>query len=226
MTDSAAPATTGKGPRLLIASGVLLVVLAVVAAVVAASAFWRTLPTDVVTRDGRAGGAVLVEVPVPGEQEVRLEQGRYAVWLALPASSRGSTTGGAALEPGARATTEVEVRTADGEPVPVDPPSYSGTVGMGGTDARVAASFAVPADGTYVVSAVGPAEDGGRLLVTPDEGVLGLMSGIFGTIGGVFLALLLGAVGLGLLAGGLVWRYRRRHPPRTAGPGQVPPQHP
>jgi hypothetical protein len=187
-----------------------VLVLAGVLAVLTAGLFVRTLPLDVLTVRGDDGDGVLASVPVPGSGEVDLEEGPYTVYLAYPSSES------------PRATSVRDAMTVggpDGEPLGLRPAAVSGNVAMGDTAASTLTGFEVTAAATYRISApdAGGAT-GARLLVVPDTGFGAFFGGVMGTVVGVFAALGVGAVGLGLtVAGAIVWHRRSRAVP----PGQA-----
>lgn len=192
-----------RGAKVLVASGAVVLLLALVVGGFAARVFVRTLPFEVLSADGGAGSGVVGVVPVPGEESLTLDEGSYAVYLAHPARGPEPDT--------SRFADHVTVTGPDGEPVRLSGPSASGTVGMGGTSARTVTGFSVPTTGDHVVEVDASLGEEVRLLLVEDAGFVAFFGGVMGTVMGVFAALGLGAVGLGLgVGGGILW-YRRTH---------------
>lgn len=207
-----------RGPRILIASGAVVLVLALVAALGAGLKLVDLLPFDVLAADGEAGASVAGVVEAPGSAQMVLEPGRYAVWLVR--SSGAPDTG---------LVGDLVVLAPDGTPVDVrSAPSVSGSIGRGGRDAHTVAGFTVTGHGTYTVEV--PEQGGDRrssVLVTTDTGFGSFMTGIVGTIGLGSLAAGLGVVGVGLVVGGAIagWTRSARATPaaqRSADPRPRP----
>lgn len=191
---------TGRGPTLLVVSGVVALAATVAAAVVTVLLLTRLLPTDLLDADGEPGAAVLGHVEVPGTVTLSLEAGTdYALYLA---SSRGKTVPAAGIEVVGPLGGTVDV-AADAE--------VSVTTSRGGVTATTVGGFTTEQAGTYAVTAPSTVDgEPARLMVAPDQPVLPFVLTVTSSVLGVFVVLGLGATGLGLLVGGLVWRSSRR----------------
>lgn len=208
-TASGVPAArTGRGPVALLVIGGVTLVLAVVAAIGTARLFAGALPLGVLTADGTAGPDVVAEASVPGTTTVTLAEGTtYTLLL------RTEGTGSADL------AGDLSVAGPGGADLPVGSADVSTSTARGGAYARSVAGITARSTGEHVVTA--PPVDGGvaaSLLVVESAGFGPFIGSIFGTVAGAFAALLLGAVGLGLLVGGLIWRHVRRRGPTAPAP--------
>ncbi|MBO1752838.1 hypothetical protein J4G33_13575 [Actinotalea sp. BY-33] len=192
-----------RGPKILTFSGVAALVLSIAAGVVAAVMFLGLLPTGVLSSNGGDGPDAVGSVEAPGTMEVDLEADlAYAFYLARDAGMSN-----------ARLESRPEVTGPDGEEVHVSSaPSVSGNIGRGGTRAATVGGFRADTSGTYTVD-VPPAlfaGDGARVILVEDQEVMPFVTGIFGTVVLVLVAVALGILALGLLAGGIVWWVVRR----------------
>ncbi|MBD5787593.1 hypothetical protein IF650_15585 [Cellulosimicrobium terreum] len=166
--------------------------------------FLRALPTGVVDTAGRPGSAALGSGEVPGAADVTVTSGEpYSVWAV--------TVGGD--EP--FDVDDVTVACDGGTGPTVSFPAVSGSSGAGTYTARTVAQLIAPADGTCTVAvAAGPgssAGPGGSTFVVTEGWRFGeLVATVGGTILLWFVAIGGGVVGLGLLVGGIVWRYVSR----------------
>lgn len=196
-----APAPTGRGPKVLIVCGVVGLVLGIVVAVLAGRAFFGVLPTGVLDAQGAPGSDVVAEVPLPGPAAVELPSRTTYVVL------HRTTVGQATRVP-------VTVTDPNGAAVRTRGPSVSLHVGLGGADARSIAEFTTTGSGDYTIGGghAAPADGESSLLLVETAGAGSFVGGIFATIAGVFGAIGLGALGIGLLIGGLIWRHVRRKP--------------
>lgn len=185
---------------MLIVSGVVALVATVVVAVVTVALLSRLVPVDVLDGDGEPGAAVLGHVEVPGTVTLSLEaKTDYALYLASPAG-----------EPAL--SDEIRVVGPLGGTVPVSADAeVSVTTSRGGVTATTVGCFTTEEAGTYTVTAPGTVYgEPARLLLAPDQPVLPFVLTVMSSVLGVFVVLGLGATGLGLLVGGLVWRSSRR----------------
>lgn len=204
------PTPSTRGPKVLVALGVLTVLLGVAVAVLGTAAFTRNLPAEVLDADGEPGARVLAVVDAGDSVDVDLRAGDHQVWLVTPRSVH---------EPDL--DDDLRVTGPDGTDVNVRQGWLSGASTRGTVVARAVAGFEAPTDGSYRITA--PPLEGvadGRLFVTFDDGPTAFVGGILGTIGAVLGGVFLGATGLGLGAAGGIWWYRRLHPP-TGAAGQT-----
>lgn len=197
------PATgrTGRGPVVLVVAGALALVLALGVGVLGGRLFLSTLPLGVLDAHGGPGADVVAEAPAPGRTAVDLEAGTtYTVLLrSLPRV--------VGLEG------EVDVAGPGGAELTTTAPVPSLEATRGGTRARSVTQFTTGDAGPYVLTVPRPTHDSpASVLLVETTGMGAFVGGIFGTIASVFAALTLGAVGLGLVIGGLIWRHVRRRP--------------
>ncbi|MGW6130188.1 hypothetical protein ACWFNE_09195 [Cellulomonas sp. NPDC055163] len=207
-----------RGATILIAGGVLVLLLTLALGTGVARVFLGVLPLGVVTSQGEPGSAVVASLDAPGVTEVELAADRYAVYLAQPSVDRERGDGA-----GSGLASDLVVTAADGAAVDTSRgPQVTSTTGGGGVTARTVASFTITEPGTYTVAAP-PTEDGSpaTVLLAPDQDLAPFLTGIFGSILGVFLTIGLGLVGFLMLAGGIVWRVLAR---RTRLPSADLPQ--
>ena len=202
------PAGT-TGPKALTITGVVLAVAALAVGVVAAVAFVGVLPLGVLAADGSDGEDVVGSVAVGSTAELVLEAESYGLYLVAP---RDELDVGAV--PADRLVAATSVTGPDGAAVEVRRPSGTSSVGMGGVDAELLGTLRAPTGGAYTVEVddalAGGAAPDVRVVVVPDDGALATVGGVFTSLGLTFLALLLGAVGLGLAVGGGIWWASRR----------------
>lgn len=189
------PRRAPRGATALVVIGALLLVAALVAAVVAVTLFVRAVPFGVVDVAGGPGSAALASGPVPGSAELDVSDGTtYAVW---------------AVDGGALGARDVAVACGGSDAPAVSAPSVSGSSSAGGVTAETVAEFTAAADTTCTVS-VASAPGTSTFVVT--EGWR--FGEFFGTVGGTVAAALVagggGVLGVGLLAGGIVWRVVAR----------------
>lgn len=203
------PHRSTRGARILTAIGALLCVGAVVLAVVTGRQFVSLLPLDVLGSDGGAGSAVVGTVEAPGTAEVRLGAGRYAILLAQN-------------QPGEQAELaelagDLRVIAPDGTSVAADAgPQVSLNASRGGISARSIGAIVAAEPGVYVLTAPRMADGStATVMLTPDQDFAPFLTGIFGTVFGVFGVIVLGLVGLGTTVGGIVWWVLAQRP-RTA----------
>lgn len=215
--------TSTRGPKILTAVGVFLLVAtaAVVAGVV--WLFLSVLPTGIIGSDGEPGADAVGGTEVPGTVTLSLPAGTtYAVYLAHPSSA-----GDVLL------SDQITVTGPDGQPAgPAVIPS--GTTTRNGVTAHDVSSFRTGDAGDYTVTvpelADPDATPWATIIVAEGEDVRGFVGGVFGTIAGVFLAIGLGLAGLIVTTIGAIWWYTRRQNQRQVGgggpnpppPGQYP----
>ncbi|ADG76246.1 hypothetical protein Cfla_3367 [Cellulomonas flavigena DSM 20109] len=222
MTDLPPPVpaprrTSLTGPVTVTAVGVLLLVGALVAAVVTAGGFVGALRTDVLTRDGEPGPAVLAWTAAPGAVQVQLDGGeRYAVYLVVRADD---------APEGERPRLEQDVllQAPSGEVVAADgAPGVNMRTAAGGRVAATVGAFTALEDGTYTLAAPPAGFDDAWVAVASDKPFVPFFSAIWGTVLGVFVVIGLGIGGGGALVGGVVWWVLRARARRGVGPGGGP----
>ncbi|NKY38335.1 hypothetical protein [Cellulomonas septica] len=206
-STSTTPRRSLVGPVVLTSAGALLLVGAIVAAVVVARTFLSLLPLGVIDAQGDAGPSAVAWTDVPGAVDVDLAPGRYDVFLVV--DDVDAHTG---------LDADVRVVGPDGSPVEVDDaPGVSINAQRGDRRAFNVAAFTVTAAGEHTVVVPGSPSDGALAVVAEGQRTSSFLLGVFGTIGGVFLTIVLGLLGLGLTAGGVVW-WALRARARTVGP--------
>lgn len=192
---------TGAGPVALLVSGAVALVLAVVVAVLGGRLLLSTLPLGVLDAQGRPGPDVVAEAPAPGTAEVTLAADTtYTVLLrSLPR--------GAGLDGDLAAT------GPDGTDVRVRRSSISLETTRGGQQARAVAELTTGEAGVHVLVVPAPTDASpASVLLVESTGAGALLGGVLGTVASVLAALTLGALGIGLVVGGLIWRQVRRRP--------------
>lgn len=201
---------TGTGPVVLLVTGALLLVATAAIAVFAGRTFVDTLPTGILGGDGQAGPAVVAEVAVPGTAAVELSEGTYTVLL--------RTLGGPGELDG-----PLHVTGPDGAELSLRPAGVSTSVSRGGAHARSVVDVRTAQAGEHVLSAPRTRDGAAASLLVIEAADSGAFLGsIFVTVAGTFVALFLGAVALGLVIGGLIWRHvRRRAVPEPAAHGRA-----
>lgn len=198
------------GPVLLTSAGALLLVATIVVALLVVRTFLSLLPLNVIDGAGNPGSAALASTDVPGVVDVTLEPGRYDVFLVVDDAD--AHTG---------LDADVQVVGPDGSSVEVDDaPGVSINAQRGDRRAFNVAAFTVTTAGEHTVVVPGSPSEGALAVVAEGQATSSFVAGVFGTIGGVFLAVVLGLVGLGLTVGGVVW-WALRARTRTVGPSGV-----
>ncbi|NYI58933.1 hypothetical protein [Cellulomonas soli] len=189
--------TSLTGPVWLTVSGAVLILIALAIGAGTAVLLFRTAGSGVLTFSGEPGSSVIAEVDAPGTTTVDLVAGeRYAVHLVEPA-----TAGGLGDLVG-----DVHLLAPSGETVVADgTPGVDSTSTMGDVTARSVAAFTAPEDGTYVLAVPSADVDHARVLLAPDQAFAPFFAGIFGSILGVFAAVLIGLLGTGMAVGGGIW---------------------
>ncbi|MBO3089371.1 hypothetical protein [Cellulomonas dongxiuzhuiae] len=203
--------TSLAGPVTLTVTGVVLLLVALVLAVVAAAGFVGAVRSDVLTRDGRPGSAVLVSADAPGATSVELTAGeRYAVYLVVPRD---------AVRDDERPDLDEDVLllAPSGAVIEADDsPGVNMESGVGGLVAVTVGAFTAPETGTYDMAAPPADVPGAWVALAPDKPFGPFFGAIWGTVLGVFGVLGLSAVGFGALVGGIVWWVVRARARRSA----------
>lgn len=201
--------TSLAGPITLTAVGVFLVVATIVVAFFVVRTFVSIVPLGVLDGSGNPGSSSLASTDAPGTTTATLEPGYYDLYLVVPASERYANLEGTA-----------QLTGPDGELVTAEPPGVNGNASMGGSRAFTVAGFRVESAGEYTLTVPAASSDDALVVLVEGHDVAGFVSGLLGTVGGVFVAIGLGVVGLGLTVGGVIWwvvraKARRRS---LAGP--------
>lgn len=204
--------TSVGGPVALTVTGALLLVGALVVAVLTAGRFVGAVRSDVLTLDGKPGAAVLGSADAPGATTVELTAGeRYAVYLVVPKDAVGDDErpdlpGDVVLQ-----APSGEVVTADGSP------GVNMRTGTGGQVAATVGAFTAPESGEYEVAVPSAGVPGAWVAIAPDKPFAPFFGAIWGTVAGVFVVIGLSVVGVGVLAGGIVWWVLRVRARRAVG---------
>lgn len=211
----AAPSTSLRGPVALTVSGAVLLVVATVVAVLVSRTFVGLLPTDLLTRDGGPGEAVVGMVDAPGTATATLAAGtRYVVLMAEPTERTGSGDDADLGELGG----DLQVTTPDGRTLAADlSPGVNLTSSAGGTTVHSVGAFRTDRAGEHTLvapPAVGGADEV-RVMIAPDQPFLPFFTGIFGSVFGVFVVIGTTLLGVPMLVVGIVW-WRRRAAARAA----------
>ncbi|NTW39416.1 MAG: hypothetical protein HGA44_05935, partial [Cellulomonadaceae bacterium] len=153
------------------------------------------------------GSGVIAEVDAPGTGTVELEAGeRYALHLVTPGYGDDADLLG-----------DIELTAPSGDTVDVDgSPTVHMETTMGSWHAESVAAFIAPEDGVYEITVPSADVDDARVLVAPDQAFAPFFAGIFGSVLGVFVAIGLGILGLGLTIGGIIWWVFRSRARREA----------
>lgn len=184
----------GTGPKVLSWIGAIVLALSVAAGVLGVTAFLNVLPVGVVDAQGGPGASALGGGDVPGSATITVDRGELIVVWEVTAAD-----GSRSLSP-----QDVRVSGADGA-VTVTRAEVGGTSSAGGARAITIAQFLAPSAGEYTVEvAAGTGAAEGFVLAQGDS-FPAFFGGVFATIGLWFLALGGGALGLGLLLGGIIW---------------------
>lgn len=173
--------------------------IAAVAAGFAVRAFIGVLPSGVLALDGSPGGDVVAVVDAGDQGTATLEPGSYTVWLAA-ADSEATLTG------------PVQVTGPDGRTAELRDPSTSSQVTMGDTHAVASSTFTAATAGQYVVTVPAAVPSTAQVLIVPAGSERDFVTGLLGTVGGAFLSVGLALVGAGMVVGGGIWWWVRRHP--------------
>lgn len=204
--------TSLAGPVVLTVVGALLLVGALAVAVATAGAFVGAVRSDVVALDGSGpGDAVLASADAPGVTSVELTAGeRYAVYLVVPRETVGD-------DERPDLEDDVLLRTPSGAVVAADgSPGVNVTTSVRGWTAATVGAFTAPETGTYDVAAPDAGVPDAWVALAPDKPFAPFFGAIWGTVAGVFVVIGLSVVGVGVLAGGIVWWVLRARARRTA----------
>ena len=206
-----------RGPTILIVVGCVTLLLGVVLGVVTVVVAARTMPFGVLGFDGRAGDDVLAVADAPGVVDVELEEDvEYSLLVVVATRASPASLSG-----------PLEITGPDGSDVPVTSGSSMGfTVTGGDQTGRVVGAVRPTQSGPHAV--VVPAADtaAARVFVASLPPTTTFVAAIFGGVLGIFAAVVLGIMGLGMVIGGIVWRVVRRSPPPDQVQVQVaPPLH-
>lgn len=195
------------GPAWMTWIGVVLLIGATVIAVWTVFLFVSLLPVGVLNADGSPGDRVIAS----GEEESTIEvdldaRTQYALLLVRPEGPRD-----------AHLSRNVMVTAPDGSTFPSNRiPGFTVHVSGGGKEGDTVTAFRTSEAGRYTLDLPsGVGTEPGSLFLVEDTQPLAFVGGVFGSIGGVFAAILLGIIGLGLTIGGAVW-WRSRRKARAA----------
>ncbi|UJP40653.1 hypothetical protein [Cellulomonas palmilytica] len=199
------PARTSLvGPVVLTGIGAFLLVAAVVVAVLVVRTFLSIVPLGVLDAGGGPGSASVASTSAPGTTTAQLAAGYHHLYLVVPSDEHDASLVGVAQLTGPDGT------TITGEQSAID-----GTATMGGNRAVLVAGFSVLEAGEYTLTVPEATTPDAQVVLVEGPDFAGFISGVFGTVGGVFLAIALGVIGFGLTVGGVIWwvvraRARRR----------------
>lgn len=193
-------------------AGALLLVGAVVAAVATAGGFVGAVRSDVLTRDGRPGPAVLAWADAPGTTSVELTAGeRYAVYLVVPRDTVRD-------DERPRLDEDVLLLSPSGEVVEADgSPGVNMRTGVRDRVAATVGAFTAPETGTYQMAVPSAGVPDAWAALAPDKPFGPFFATIWGTVMGVFVVIGLGTVGFGATLGGAIWWVLRARSRRVAG---------
>ncbi|MCI2264717.1 hypothetical protein [Sediminivirga luteola] len=192
----------GKGPLIMGVAGGILLAGGIVLMVIAILSFVRIVPLGVLQQDGSPGGDALAHTFVPGQMTAELQEGQtYFIYLARSAA-----------DPRVRFDERPVVTGPSGDPYESGPATVSSNSALRGTEATVEASFVARESGLHAIDVPQPepAQVEVTAILTLGESRGGFLSGLFGTVGSVFAAIVTGALGLTLLVAGVVWGFARR----------------
>ena len=206
--------TSLTGPVLLTVLGVLLLVGAVVAAVVTAVGFVGAVSSDVLTRAGQPGPAVLASAAAPGATTVDLTAGeRYAVYLVVPGDAVGDGEHPDLDEDVLLLAPSGAVVAAD------DGPGVDMTTNAGGWAAATVGAFTAPESGTYEMAVPAAGVPDAWVALAPDKPFGPFFGSVVGSVLGVFVVIGLGIAGFGVTVGGVVWWVVRARARRAVPAG-------
>ncbi len=217
-----------RGSKILMILGGTLLVIAFVGGQAGLHQAQRAGERIRADADGVRAG-FLIEVPVPGGDQVDLERGNYTVYAVRSYDNTFRTTvptgpttpgGGSTTVPSGSPSNGIDVTAVitgpRGEPVPTRNPGLEATLSGLSGDFVGFAEFTVTEPGSYTVE--GSGTDADRIAVGPT-----LKGGNIGQLisGGLFAALgfLLGGVGFILGLAGLIWFLVAGDGKPKAGPG-------
>lgn len=197
-----------KGPKILTFCGVFVLLLGIVGMVFAITSMVSKLPTNVITSQGHGGSAAIAGLKASQEIEFSSPGGMvYDVWevQSLDHEQFGLTR------------VNVTVTAPDGDEVIVTSPQVTGNTTIQNFKARTFASFPARQSGSYTIVITpgpgwkGPAETDASgaapvdAVLTQGSEIGSFVTGIFTSIGGIFVGILGLLLGCGLTIGGAVW---------------------
>jgi len=185
--------TSTTGPAVLTIIGAICLVAAIVATVFAVRTFVGIVPLHVLDSRGDPGSAALGVTDVPGAATLDLDAGWYDIYAVVP-MARFSTP-----------DVTVQVTGPDGTPVDLQSPTVASTTSLGGSSANAISSFQVTDPGQYTLTATDATSTDTRVIVVRGKPTTAFLGSVAGVVVGMFLAIGLGVVGLGLTIGGGVW---------------------
>ncbi|HIZ37909.1 MAG TPA: hypothetical protein H9815_19195 [Candidatus Ruania gallistercoris] len=211
--------TSTRGPKILTAVGVVLLLAAIAVVVLVVRLFLSVLPTGIVAADGAPGQEAAGGTEVPGTVTLSLPADTtYAIYLAHPSSADD-----------VELSDRITVTGPDGQAA-IPAPTPSGTLTRSGVSAHDVSSFRTGAAGDYTVTAPELQDPDSTawatIIVAESDNIPGFIGSVFGTIAGVFLAIGLGLAGLIVTIIGAIWWYTRgqnRRRVEAGGPNPPPP---
>lgn len=212
MTVPPAPRPSITGPAWMTWIGIVLLVATVAIAVGTVGLFLSLLPTGYLASDGGPGDEAIASIEAGETAEVELAAGTsYALLLVRPQEAPADGPSGDLL------SGDVLIGGPDGVEAPADrAPAVDMNVAAGGFVAESLAGFRTTGAGVHTVSVPAALDDEPTsVLLVEDREPVGFIGGVFGSIGGVFAVLLLGASGLALTIGGALWWSSRRRARRA-----------
>jgi len=203
----------GAGPTVLVVLGILSLLGALGAGVLGARAMVEVIPLGILTLSGEPGDKVVAVLDTPGTTELELDGGEdYSFFLVAPENQRPSLGG------------EITVLAPDGSASAVAHTALASETTVGSTTARAVADLVATSSGGHVIQVPRPSSPDAEVWLADVTVPEAPVASIFGGVAGIFLAVILGLVGVGLLVAGLVWRVLRR-PPDTPRAQLAPPLH-
>lgn len=186
-----------KGAKILTFSGIGVLVIGVIALVAAIMMLFSIVPSGLLTSSGAPGSETIANTDVPGSTSIT-SQGNtaYTVWAVSDEGGRFSTT-----------RKDVEVRGPDGQVVALRTPSVSASSSVNSFRTEAFGEFQATAAGTYeiTVSAATTTNAEERVFVTEAMQFGSFITGLFGTVGLMFLGIGGLIVGFGIALGGTIW---------------------
>lgn len=202
------PAST-TGPKILTFSGIFLLLVGLAGIGIAIAMIIGNLPMNVITPQGQPGSDALAGITASEELQFDSPGGTsYDLWE-VQASLGGQSIFG---------TASVTVTGPDGSAVSVRNAEVNGNMTLGTYRAETFASFQAAESGTYIITLT--PRPGSEPLssnvefgeATPVDAVLSqgsefpsFLTGIFTSIGAMFLGIFALLLGFGLVIGGVIW---------------------